>query len=85
MSGSRTNPAATFDMRCRENGIEHRLTKIRHPWTNSQVDRMNRAIKEATVKRYHYDSHAQLTEHLHDFINASNYGRRLKTLRGLTP
>lgn len=40
-----------FDMRCRENGIEHRLTKVRHPWTNGQVERMNRTIKEATVKR----------------------------------
>ena len=40
-----------FDMRCRENGIEHRLTKINHPWTNGQVERMNRAIKEATVQR----------------------------------
>ena len=27
----------------------------------------------------------QLTAHLHDFINAYNCGRRLKTLRGLTP
>ena len=25
-----------FDMRCRENGIEHRLTKIRHPWTTAR-------------------------------------------------
>ena len=41
---------------CRENGIEHRLTKINHPWTNGQVERMNRTIKEATVKRFHYDS-----------------------------
>jgi hypothetical protein len=24
----------TFDMRWRENGIEHRLTKPNHPWTN---------------------------------------------------
>ena len=23
-----------FDMRCQESGIEHRLTKIKHPWTN---------------------------------------------------
>ena len=46
---------------------------------------MNRTIKEATVKCYHYDSHAQLTAHLHDFIDAYNYGRRLKTLPGLTP
>jgi transposase InsO family protein len=74
-----------FDRVCDEHGIEHRLTKIKHPWTNGQVERMNRTIKEATVKRYHYDSHAQLSVHLHDFINAYNYGRRLKTLRGLTP
>jgi transposase InsO family protein len=74
-----------FDMRCRENGIEHPLTKIKHPWTNGQVERMNRTIKEATVKRYHYDSHRQLLSHLTDFINAYNYGRRLKTLKGLTP
>jgi transposase InsO family protein len=74
-----------FDMRCRENGIEHRLTKIKHPWTNGQVERMNRTIKEATVKRYHYDSHQQLETHLNDFIAAYNFARRLKTLKGLTP
>jgi transposase InsO family protein len=74
-----------FDMRCHENGIEHRLTKIKHPWTNGQVERMNRTIKEATVKRYHHDSHRQLKSHLTDFIGAYNYGRRLKTLKGLTP
>ena len=74
-----------FDMRCQENGIEHRLTKIKHPWTNGQVERMNRTIKEATVKRYHYDSHDQLKSHLADFVDAYNFGRRLKTLKGLTP
>ena len=74
-----------FDMRCRENGIEHRLTKIKHPWTNGQVERMNRTIKDATVKRYHYDSHKQLKTHLADFVNAYNFGKRLKTLKGLTP
>ena len=39
----------------------------------------------ATAKRYHHDSHAQLAAHLHDFIDAYNYGWRLKTLKGLTP
>ena len=73
-----------FDMRCRENGIEHRLTKIKHPWTNGQVERMNRTIKDATVKRYHYESHQQFKSHLTDFVNAYNYGRRLKALKGLT-
>lgn len=74
-----------FDRRCREHGIEHRLTKVKHPWTNGQVERMNRTIKEATVKRYHYDDHKQLENHLTDFINAYNFGKRLKTLNGLTP
>ena len=74
-----------FDMICEANSIEHRLTKPNHPWTNGQVERMNRTIKDATVKRYHYDSHDQLRSHLADFLDAYNYARRLKTLSGLTP
>lgn len=74
-----------FDRACRRHGIEHRLTKPNHPWTNGQVERMNRTIKDATVKRYHYSSHDELREHLSLFIDAYNHARRLKTLRGLTP
>jgi hypothetical protein len=46
---------------------------------------MNRTIKDATVKRFYYDSHDQLRRHLADFVAAYNFGRRLKTLKGLTP
>jgi transposase InsO family protein len=74
-----------FEVRCRENGIEHRLTKPNHPWTNGQVERMNRTLKEATVRRYHYETHDQLREHLEAFLPAYNFAKRLKTLRGLTP
>ncbi len=74
-----------FDMICKAAGIEHRLTKPSHPWTNGQVERMNRTIKDATVKRFHYDSHHQLRTHLADFIAAYNFARRLKALGGLTP
>lgn len=63
-----------FYMICKANEIEHRLTKPSHPWSREeqktvrgtaflrggQVERMNRTIKEATVKRYHYDRHDQL-------------------------
>ena len=73
-----------FDRACRRHGIEHRLTKPNHPWTNGQVERMNRTIKEATVRTYHYDGHAQLREHLSAFLNAYNFAKRLKTLAGLT-
>ncbi len=44
-----------------------------------------RTIKEATVKRFHDDSHDQLRTHRADFMAAYNFARRLKTLSGLTP
>src|SRR5262249_5461106 len=50
-----------------------------------QVERMNRTIKDATVNRYHYESHDQLVRHLADFVAAYNFARRLKTLNGLSP
>jgi hypothetical protein len=74
-----------FDMICEANGIEHRLTKPNHPWTNRQVERMNRTIKEETVKRFHHDNHEQLRVHLADFMAAYNFARQLNTLSGLTP
>ena len=49
-----------FDRVCEEHKIEHRLTLPGHPWTNGQVERMNKTIKEATVHRYYYDSKNQL-------------------------
>lgn len=74
-----------FDRVCRANNIEHRLTKPNHPWTNGQVERMNRTIKEATVNRYFYQNQEQLERHLDTFICAYNFAKRLKTLHGLTP
>ena len=46
---------------------------------------MNRTIKEATVRRFHYEAHDQLRSHLADFLNAYDYARQLKMLKGLTP
>lgn len=74
-----------FHRACRRHGIEHRLTKPNHPWTNGQVERMNRTLKEVTVQRYHYESHDQLRRHLADFLAAYNFAKRLKTLSGFTP
>jgi hypothetical protein len=46
---------------------------------------MNRTLKEATVRRYHYETHRQLENHPAAFLDAYNFARRLKTLHGLTP
>ena len=70
-----------------------------HPWTNGQVERMNRMTKNGVgvkrliqrinpsrnEKRCHYDIHDTLCSHLSDFLSACNFARRLKTLSGLTP
>ncbi len=74
-----------FDHACEQHGIEHRTTKPAHPWTNGQVERMNRTLKDATVRRYYYGSHDELRRHLQLFLDAYNHACRLKTLRGLTP
>ncbi len=73
---------------CDNSTIESFLLTLkteRTVWTNGQVERMNRTIKEATVKRFHHDDRDQLRQHLQDFIETYNLGRRLKTLKGLTP
>ena len=74
-----------FDRACRSHGIEHRLTKPSHPWTNGPVERMNRTLKEATVRRYHSETHRQLQDQVAAFLDAYNFAKRLKTLGGLTP
>jgi transposase-like protein len=48
------------------------------------IERVNRTIKEATVKCFHYENHDQLRTHLADFMAAYTFARRLKTLSGLT-
>ena len=77
--------AHAFEYACALADIDHRLTKPKHPWTNGQVERMNRTIKDATVRRFHYDAHDQLRSHLAHFVQAYNFAKRLNTLKGLTP
>src|SRR3954467_10078346 len=67
--------AHAFELACAQNDV----------WTNGQVERMNRTLKEATVQRFYYATHEQLRMHLADFVAAHNCARRLKTLKGLTP
>lgn len=74
-----------FGRVCGQNGIEHRLTKPYHPWTNGQAERMVRTIKEATVKSFHYSSVQELRRHVRDWLTAYNFAKQLKALRFKTP
>ena len=74
-----------FESICNENKIEHRKTKVKHPWTNGQVERMNRTLKDATVNNFHYASHDELKKDLHAYLMAYNFAKRLKAIKGKTP
>jgi hypothetical protein len=76
-----------FDRICDENGIEYRLTKLNHPWSfeEEKLAQWTNSPKNGQVERLHPDDHNQLRRHLQDFINTCNFGRRLKTLKGLSP
>ena len=75
----------SFARACEQTKIEHRLTKPRCPWTIGQGERMNRTIKDTTVKRDQDARHDELRQHLQLLVGAYNDDRRPKTLRGLTP
>jgi hypothetical protein len=77
--------AHIFDRVCREHSIEHRLTKPYHPWTNGQAERMNRTVKDATVKVFHYPDLDSLKAHVLAFVTAYNFAKHLKRLRWRTP
>ena len=74
-----------FNRVCTEHGIEHRLTKPYHPWTNGQAERMNRTVKDATVKLFHYSNLESLKAHVLAFVTAHNFAKPLKALRWRTP
>jgi transposase InsO family protein len=74
-----------FDRVCREHGIEHRLTKPYHPWTNGQAERMNRTVKDATIKAFRYPGLEALKAHVLAFVTAYNSAKHLKALRWRTP
>ena len=74
-----------FDLICSDNKIEHRLTQFKHPWTNGLVERMNRTIKEATIKVYFYENLGELKKHLMLWLLMYNYEKQLKSLNYKCP
>jgi transposase-like protein len=79
------NKVHPFDEICIQNYIEHRLTKFRHPWTNGQVEIMNKIIKNHTTKKYFYEDIQEFKKHLMSFILFYNHRKKLKSLKFNSP
>ncbi len=74
-----------LDRVCDEHGIEHKLTKPYHSWTNGQAERMNRTVKDATTQAFHDETTQALCAHILAFLTAYNFAKHLKALRWRTP
>jgi len=68
-----------FERLLKELNIKHRLTKVRHPWTNGSVERFQRTVLEefyqVTFRKKIYISIEQLNDDLNKYINHYNYKR----------
>ncbi len=74
-----------FNRICKEHGIQHKFAKPYHPWTNGQVERMNRTIKDAAIKAFHYPDLDSLKTHVMTFVPAYSFTKHLKAIRWKTP
>lgn len=69
----------SFERLLNELNIKHRLTKVRHPWTNGSVERFQRTVLEefyqVTFRKKIYKYLEELNDDLNKYINHYNYKR----------
>jgi transposase InsO family protein len=74
-----------FTQACKDLGIKHKRTKVKHPWTNGQAERIIQSIKKGTVKKVFYKNHKQMKQGLIKWANDYNMKKKLKSIKLLTP
>ncbi len=74
-----TSKNHSFERLVHELNIKHRLTKVRHPWTNGACERLNRTLLEefyeVAFRTKIYQSVLQLNDDLNRFIEFYNCQR----------
>ena len=73
-----------FDALCQALGIEHRLTKPKHPQTNGMVERFNGRIAQV-LNTHHFHSAEDLEQTLHRFVWLYNHRIPQKALHHEAP
>jgi transposase-like protein len=74
-----------FTKLCNKFDVEHRLTKIKSPWTNGMVERVNGLIKEHTVKIHRYRNYREMEKDFKNYELRYNVYRKHNSLRRKTP
>ncbi|MCX7953162.1 MAG: integrase core domain-containing protein, partial [Deltaproteobacteria bacterium] len=83
--GKRPQEEHPFDQECVREGIEHRLTKFRHPYTNGMVEAFNKKVKNGTVRKYYYETKEEFERHLSYYLMNYNFNTKLRSLSYRSP
>lgn len=65
-----------LDIICQIAGIKHKLTKVKHPWTNGMAERAVRTTKDHTVKIHRWDNINEAIVDLKKFQDYHNFWRK---------
>ena len=72
-------PNHEFEKTCKKLGIKHTTTKVKHPWTNGYVERLNKTILDefysVAFRKKRYESIEALQIDLDNFMDYYNYRR----------
>ena len=79
--GNNCTKPSKLDVICAKNDIDHRLTKPGTPQTNGMVERVNRTIKDNTIKKQSFENIEQINIDLMKFLVYYNLYRRHGGLR----
>jgi len=68
-----------FEKTCKRLGINHTTTKVKHPWTNGYVERLNKTLLDefysVAFRKKQYKSVEELQIDLDNFMDYYNYRR----------
>lgn len=80
-TGQLCQKLSKMDEKCKENDIEHRLTKPSTPQTNGMVERVNGTIKQQTILKEKYKNRQEMENQMNQFLIYYNLYRRHGSLK----
>jgi transposase-like protein len=80
-TGQLCQKPSKMDEKCKENDIEHRLTKPSTPQTNGMVERVNGTIKQQTILKEKYKNRQEMENQMNQFLIYYNLYRRHGSLK----
>jgi transposase-like protein len=83
----RKNPSGNHivDSICKENGIEHRLTKAYTPKTNGMIERFNRRIQENVLDKFRFNNIDEMKKNVFRYLHEYNFYIKQKKLDYKSP